>query len=177
MKHPNRVYSREQLLNLVWGYEYTGEYRTVDVHIRRLREKVEQDPANPTPALHQVGRGVLFQGGVTPPRSTGRRRGDGRETIRQAADYPFSANAPGPGLFLPHCGPAGADEYLPFGDEPKPDVPLPADRPGKPGGAGEQHPHHRRRADPGNGGAGGKPAGGPGCPPAGGDRPGGAGAL
>ena len=41
MKHPNRVYSREQLLNQVWGYEYTGEYRTVDVHIRRLREKVE----------------------------------------------------------------------------------------------------------------------------------------
>ena len=48
MRHPNRVYSREQLLNLVWGYEYTGEYRTVDVHIRRIREKVEADPANPT---------------------------------------------------------------------------------------------------------------------------------
>ena len=41
MKNPNRVYSREQLLNLVWGYEYTGEYRTVDVHIRRLRKALE----------------------------------------------------------------------------------------------------------------------------------------
>ena len=40
MKNPNRVYSREQLLNLVWGYEYTGEYRTVDVHIRTLRQKL-----------------------------------------------------------------------------------------------------------------------------------------
>ena len=47
MKHPNRVYSREQLLNQVWGYEYTGEYRTVDVHIRRLREKLEADPSHP----------------------------------------------------------------------------------------------------------------------------------
>ena len=47
MKNPGRVYSREQLLDLVWGYEYTGEYRTVDVHIRRIREKVEADPANP----------------------------------------------------------------------------------------------------------------------------------
>ena len=40
MKNPGRVYSREQLRDLVWGYEYTGEYRTVDDHIRRIREKV-----------------------------------------------------------------------------------------------------------------------------------------
>lgn len=62
MKHPNRVYSREQLLNLVWGYEYTGEYRTVDVHIRRLREKVEQDPANPALIRTKWGVGYYFKG-------------------------------------------------------------------------------------------------------------------
>ena len=47
MRNPGRVYSRENLLNVVWGYEYVGDYRTVDVHIRRLREKLELDPANP----------------------------------------------------------------------------------------------------------------------------------
>ena len=45
--NPNKVYSRENLLNVVWGYEYVGDYRTVDVHIRRLREKLEPDPAKP----------------------------------------------------------------------------------------------------------------------------------
>ena len=47
MRNPGRVYSRENLLNVVWGYEYVGDYRTGDVHIRRLREKLELDPANP----------------------------------------------------------------------------------------------------------------------------------
>ena len=47
MRNPGRVYSRENLLNVVWGYEYVGDYRTVDVHVRRLREKLELDPANP----------------------------------------------------------------------------------------------------------------------------------
>ncbi len=47
MRNPDRVYSRENLLNVVWGYEYIGDYRTVDVHVRRLREKLEVDPANP----------------------------------------------------------------------------------------------------------------------------------
>jgi len=47
MRNPGRVYSRENLLNVVWGYEYIGDYRTVDVHIRRLREKLELDPASP----------------------------------------------------------------------------------------------------------------------------------
>ena len=47
MRNPGRVYSRENLLNVVWGYEYIGDYRTVDVHVRRLREKLELDPANP----------------------------------------------------------------------------------------------------------------------------------
>ena len=47
MRNPGRVYSRENLLNVVWGYEYIGDFRTVDVHIRRLREKLELDSANP----------------------------------------------------------------------------------------------------------------------------------
>ena len=62
MKHPDRVYSREQLLNLVWGYEYTGEYRTVDVHIRRLREKLEENPAQPQHILTKWGVGYYFHG-------------------------------------------------------------------------------------------------------------------
>ena len=61
MKNPDRVYSREQLLNQVWGYEYTGEYRTVDVHIRRLREKVEQDPARPALIRTKWGVGYYFK--------------------------------------------------------------------------------------------------------------------
>ena len=47
LRNPGRVFSRENLLNVVWGYEYIGDYRTVDVHVRRLREKLELDPANP----------------------------------------------------------------------------------------------------------------------------------
>lgn len=47
MTNPNKVYSRENLLKLIWGYEYPGDVRTVDVHVRRLREKLELDPANP----------------------------------------------------------------------------------------------------------------------------------
>ena len=47
MKNPRRVYSRESLMDLVWGYSYAGDYRTVDVHIRRLREKLEKTPAEP----------------------------------------------------------------------------------------------------------------------------------
>ena len=45
--NPNKVYSRENLLNIVWGYEYPGDVRTVDVHIRRLREKIEANPVSP----------------------------------------------------------------------------------------------------------------------------------
>ena len=44
---PNQVFTREQLLDHIWGYEYIGDYRTVDVHVRRLREKLELDSANP----------------------------------------------------------------------------------------------------------------------------------
>lgn len=61
MRNPAKVYSREQLLNLVWGFEYTGDYRTVDVHVRRLREKMESDPANPQNILTKWGVGYYFK--------------------------------------------------------------------------------------------------------------------
>ena len=61
MRNPGRVYSRENLLNIVWGYEYAGEYRTVDVHIRRLREKLELDPANPEYILTKWGVGYYLK--------------------------------------------------------------------------------------------------------------------
>ena len=60
MKNPGKVYSREVLLDLVWGYEYQGDTRTVDVHIRRLREKLELDPANPKYIVTKWGVGYYF---------------------------------------------------------------------------------------------------------------------
>ena len=60
MKNPGKVYSREVLLDLVWGYEYQGDTRTVDVHIRRLREKLELDPANPSYIITKWGVGYYF---------------------------------------------------------------------------------------------------------------------
>ena len=57
MKNPRRVYSRESLMDLVWGYSYAGDYRTVDVHIRRLREKLEPDPAKPVHIMTKWGVG------------------------------------------------------------------------------------------------------------------------
>ena len=60
MKNPGRVYSRENLLDLVWGYDYQGDTRTVDVHIRRLREKLELDPAHPEYIVSKWGVGYYF---------------------------------------------------------------------------------------------------------------------
>ena len=60
LRNPGRVYSRETLLNVVWGYEYIGELRTVDVHIRRLREKLEPDPANPAYIMTKWGVGYYL---------------------------------------------------------------------------------------------------------------------
>ena len=62
MRNPGRVYSRENLLNVVWGYEYIGDYRTVDVHVRRLREKLELDPANPQYIRTKWGVGYYLAG-------------------------------------------------------------------------------------------------------------------
>ena len=63
MRNPGRVYSRENLLNVVWVYEYAGDYRTVDVHVRRLREKLELDPANPRYILTKWGVGYYLKNG------------------------------------------------------------------------------------------------------------------
>ena len=60
IKNPHRVYSRENLMDLVWGYTYAGDYRTVDVHIRRLREKIEDNPAAPAYILTRRGVGYYF---------------------------------------------------------------------------------------------------------------------
>ncbi len=61
MRNPNRVYSRESLLDTIWGYEYRSDIRTVDVHIRRLREKLEKDPASPACILTKWGVGYYFK--------------------------------------------------------------------------------------------------------------------
>lgn len=61
MVHPNKVYSREELLNTVWGYDYPGDVRTVDVHIRRLREKIENKPSDPKYIHTKWGIGYYFQ--------------------------------------------------------------------------------------------------------------------
>ncbi|MCI8525451.1 MAG: response regulator transcription factor [Oscillospiraceae bacterium] len=61
MRNPNRVYSRESLLDTIWGYEYRSDIRTVDVHIRRLREKLELCPAEPEYILTKWGVGYYFK--------------------------------------------------------------------------------------------------------------------
>ena len=61
MRNPRRVYSRENLMNVVWGYSYAGDYRTVDVHIRRLREKLEENPAEPDHIMTKWGVGYYFK--------------------------------------------------------------------------------------------------------------------
>ncbi len=60
--NPNKVYSRENLLDLVWGVDYPGDARTVDVHIRRLREKIEMNPSDPKYVHTKWGVGYYFQG-------------------------------------------------------------------------------------------------------------------
>ena len=61
MRNPNRVYSREALLDTIWAYEYRSDIRTVDVHIRRLREKLEENPAEPQHILTKWGVGYYFK--------------------------------------------------------------------------------------------------------------------
>ncbi len=62
MRHPNEVHTRERLLLHVWGYEFAGDTRTVDVHVRWLRGKIEPDPAFPTRIQTVRGSGYLFAG-------------------------------------------------------------------------------------------------------------------
>lgn len=61
MRNPNRVYSRENLLDILWAYEYRSDIRTVDVHIRRLREKLEETPAQPQYIMTKWGVGYYFK--------------------------------------------------------------------------------------------------------------------
>jgi len=60
MQNPKRVWSREQLIEQVWGFDYIGDNKTVDVHIRWLREKIEEDPSNPIKLVTVRGFGYRF---------------------------------------------------------------------------------------------------------------------
>lgn len=96
---PGRVYSREQLLAAVWGYEFAGADRTVDVHVRRLRGKIEPDPARPTYVLTSWGRGYSFNDA---PAAAGRSGG------------------PVPGVAAPGSGGGGPGQGSPRPGEPGP---------------------------------------------------------
>ena len=61
VNNPNKVYSRDQLLSIVWGYDYPGDARTVDVHVRRLREKIEDNPKEPKYVNTKWGVGYYFK--------------------------------------------------------------------------------------------------------------------
>ncbi len=58
--HPNKVYSRENLMNIIWGYDFVGDVRTVDVHVRRLREKIEPNSSEPIYVQTKWGMGYYF---------------------------------------------------------------------------------------------------------------------
>ncbi len=60
--NPGKVYSRENLLNLIWGFDYPGDARTVDVHVRRLREKIENNPSEPKYVYTKWGQGYYYHG-------------------------------------------------------------------------------------------------------------------
>jgi DNA-binding response OmpR family regulator len=62
MRNKGAVLSRDLLLEKVWNYEYTGETKTVDVHVRWLREKIEEDPSQPTRIVTVRGVGYRFEG-------------------------------------------------------------------------------------------------------------------
>ena len=61
IRNPNRVFSRENLLDKIWGDDYRSDIRTVDVHIRRIREKLETDPASPEAIMTKWGVGYYFK--------------------------------------------------------------------------------------------------------------------
>ncbi|HEY3247856.1 MAG TPA: response regulator transcription factor [bacterium] len=77
LSHPNRVFTRDFLLEHIWGYDYYGSTRTVDMHISRLREKIEDDPAAPTFIITVRGVGYKFKGTSEPKGSGGRPDGNG----------------------------------------------------------------------------------------------------
>ena len=59
--NPNKVYSRENLLRIIWGYDFPGDARTVDVHVRRLREKIEENPSEPKYVQTRWGQGYYYK--------------------------------------------------------------------------------------------------------------------
>lgn len=61
LRNPGKVYTRENLLDIAWGFDYPGDVRTVDVHIRRLREKIEQNPAEPSYIKTKWGVGYYYK--------------------------------------------------------------------------------------------------------------------
>lgn len=61
VKNPNKVYSRDQLLHMIWGADYPGDARTVDVHVRRLREKIEANPSEPKYVHTKWGVGYYYK--------------------------------------------------------------------------------------------------------------------
>ncbi len=61
LRNPGKVYTRENLLDIAWGFDYPGDVRTVDVHIRRLREKIEQNPAEPRYIRTKWGVGYYYK--------------------------------------------------------------------------------------------------------------------
>ncbi len=61
LKNPGKVYTRENLLDIAWGFDYLGDVRTVDVHIRRLREKIEENPAEPMYIKTKWGVGYYYK--------------------------------------------------------------------------------------------------------------------
>jgi DNA-binding response OmpR family regulator len=61
-RHRSRALSREELLNQIWGYEFAGDTRTVDVHVRWLRQKIEADAGNPKRLVTVRGTGYRFEG-------------------------------------------------------------------------------------------------------------------
>lgn len=79
MSHPNRVFTRDFLLEHIWGYDYYGSTRTVDMHISRLREKIEDNPASPTHIVTIRGVGYKFKTDVG-PREAGREQFSPRST-------------------------------------------------------------------------------------------------
>lgn len=62
LRHPGRAFTRDELLNDIWGYEFAGDTRTVDVHVRWLRQKIEDDPGQPHRIVTVRGTGYRFDG-------------------------------------------------------------------------------------------------------------------
>ena len=103
-RSPGRVFSRDSLLDLVWGFDYQGDARTVDVHIRRLREKLEDDPAAPQAHHHQVGRRLLSRRVRGPGEKVRRKLTQSVQFKLALAFFALINGAPHPAQHLSHRG-------------------------------------------------------------------------